>query len=298
MGTVRYTTIDGEIIAEKRNGVRREYVPDPLGSTVALLDDTQTQTDTFQYWPYGEVATRTGTTDTPFQYVGVYGYFVNKSIGYYVRARWFAPQIGYWLSDDPLGMTSTDRNLLRYASSNPTSFRDPSGLQGVPGDCPNTRPDDCTDPCNSAKNCGWDYGDWGGTVCCNGTLYACDWYPRIVDGKLTPPGIHQCILDHEIGHILRSKPCPRYGLCRGTEDPIQIYWDECTQYTATVTCMLAAKDKDCSQWTGANKTWCEKHYDNVLCTQCAQAERYCNRLTHTGFYNQWCTVHCNGSKPR
>ena len=70
----RYTVVDGEIIAEKRNGVRRTYVPDPLGSTVALLDNTQAQTDTFSYWPYGEVSARTGTTGTPFQYVGTRGY--------------------------------------------------------------------------------------------------------------------------------------------------------------------------------------------------------------------------------
>lgn len=55
MPTVRYTTINGEVIAEKRNGARRLYVPDPLGSTVALLDNTQTQVDTATYWPYGEV---------------------------------------------------------------------------------------------------------------------------------------------------------------------------------------------------------------------------------------------------
>ena len=52
--TVRYTTLDGEIVSENRRGVMRDYVPDPLGSTVALLDNTQTQTDTFSYWPYGE----------------------------------------------------------------------------------------------------------------------------------------------------------------------------------------------------------------------------------------------------
>ena len=61
----RYTVIDGEVIAEKRNGVRSLYVPDPLGSTVALLDSTQAQTDTFSYWPYGENDARTGATATP-----------------------------------------------------------------------------------------------------------------------------------------------------------------------------------------------------------------------------------------
>ncbi len=30
MGIARYTTVNGEIIAEKRNGVRSLYVPDAL----------------------------------------------------------------------------------------------------------------------------------------------------------------------------------------------------------------------------------------------------------------------------
>lgn len=67
MGTVRYTVIDGEVVAEKRNGVRKQYVPDPLGSTAAMLDSTQVQTDTFSYWPYGEVASRTGSTPMTFR---------------------------------------------------------------------------------------------------------------------------------------------------------------------------------------------------------------------------------------
>jgi hypothetical protein len=39
MGTVRYTVVNGQVIAENRNGVRKTYVPDPSGSTIALLDD-------------------------------------------------------------------------------------------------------------------------------------------------------------------------------------------------------------------------------------------------------------------
>lgn len=64
MPTVRYTVMDGEIVAEKRDGVRRTYLPDAIGSTVAMLDNTQAQTDTFSYWPYGEERSRTGTTAT------------------------------------------------------------------------------------------------------------------------------------------------------------------------------------------------------------------------------------------
>jgi hypothetical protein len=62
----RYTVIDGEVIAQKRNGTRHLLVNDPLGSTVALLGAGGTLTDTIEYWPYGEVRVRTGTTTLPF----------------------------------------------------------------------------------------------------------------------------------------------------------------------------------------------------------------------------------------
>jgi len=43
---VRYTSVDGETVSEVRSSVRKDYVPDPLGSTVALLDNTRAKTDT------------------------------------------------------------------------------------------------------------------------------------------------------------------------------------------------------------------------------------------------------------
>src|SRR6476660_2701900 len=101
MPTVRYTTVNGEVIAEKRSGARRLYVPDPLGSTVALLDNTQTQTDTFSYWPYGEERPRTGTTPTPFRFVGTAGYYRDSATKTYVRARHFDARLGTWLTPDP-----------------------------------------------------------------------------------------------------------------------------------------------------------------------------------------------------
>ena len=94
----RYTVVNGEVIAEKRSGVRRLYVPDPLGSTVALLDNTQAQTDTFNYWPYGEERSRTGTTTTPFRFVGTAGYYRDSASRAYVRARHLDLARGRWLT--------------------------------------------------------------------------------------------------------------------------------------------------------------------------------------------------------
>src|SRR5579862_9398028 len=119
MGTVRYTVVNGEIIAEKRNGVRKLYVPDQLGSTVALLDNTQTPTDTFTFWPYGEVNTSTGTTGTPFKFVGTKGYYTDDSGKLYVRARYLDVPKGRWLTEDPIGFDGGDINLYRYSRNRP-----------------------------------------------------------------------------------------------------------------------------------------------------------------------------------
>ena len=127
----RYTVIDGEIIAEKRSGVRKQYVPDPLGSTVALLDNTQAQTDTFAYWPYGEEASHTGTTPASFRYVGTLGYYRDSSTKTYVRARELDVQKGRWLTQDPIGFDGGDVNQYRYIGNRPTCSTDEFGTQSA-----------------------------------------------------------------------------------------------------------------------------------------------------------------------
>ena len=95
--SARYTVIDGEVIAQERGGVRHQLVPDPVGSTIALYDDSGNKTDTFSYWPYGESAGRTGTTIAKFQYVGSFGYYQDSSTLNYVRARYLDNGKGRWL---------------------------------------------------------------------------------------------------------------------------------------------------------------------------------------------------------
>lgn len=140
MATVRYTVIDGAIVAEKRDGVRRAYVPDAIGSTVALLDNSQVQTDTFTYWPYGEEKSRTGSTPTPFGYVGTRGYYRESENRSFVATRHLQVSQGRWMQQDHIGYAGKDINLYRYASANPSSVIDPTGLQTIV-DCPPRRND-------------------------------------------------------------------------------------------------------------------------------------------------------------
>ena len=153
--TTRYTVIDGEIIAEKRNGVRKQYVPDSQGSTVALLDNTQTPTDTFTYWPYGEVASRTGTTPTPFQFVGTLGCRQDSATKTYARARVLDTQKSRWLTEDPIGIMG-GLNLYCYAGNQPTSKIDPQGTDydwNPPFLDPNSPCGKKNDIANKTENC-------------------------------------------------------------------------------------------------------------------------------------------------
>jgi RHS repeat-associated protein len=43
-------------------------------------------------------------------------------------ARWYDPEIGRWLSEDPSGFDGGDANLYRYVGNSPTNFVDPTGL--------------------------------------------------------------------------------------------------------------------------------------------------------------------------
>jgi RHS repeat-associated protein len=127
MGTVRYTTINGEVVAELRNGVRSLYVPDSLGTTRALLSNTQTQTDTFVAWPYGETVHLTGSNPTPLTFVGTQGYHTDSPSRIYVRNRVDEPAKGRWLTEDPIGYDGLDVNKYRYVQNRPTVTGDPSG---------------------------------------------------------------------------------------------------------------------------------------------------------------------------
>ncbi len=73
--SVTYSNFGGEIILENRLAVQSRYLTDPLGDTVALVNTSHVETDTWQYWPFLETAFRIGTTQTPIAFCGSLGVF-------------------------------------------------------------------------------------------------------------------------------------------------------------------------------------------------------------------------------
>ena len=122
--SVNYYTVNGMILAEDRGGVYSEFVPDTLGSCVAVKDASENITYTADYWPYGEVRTSTGSKSSPWGFVGLLGYLTDIAKRLYVRARHYRPNIGQWQTVDPLW---PNQSAYGYGNESPSSFTDPSG---------------------------------------------------------------------------------------------------------------------------------------------------------------------------
>ncbi len=105
--------------------VGRFYGSDPLGSTVALYDTSGNKTDEYVYWPYGEIRSHTGSSQTPLTFLGTLGYYMDSPARYYVRARMLLANYARWLTVDPLWPR---QRAYPYARSRPTSLVDARGL--------------------------------------------------------------------------------------------------------------------------------------------------------------------------
>ncbi|MBQ7935915.1 MAG: RHS repeat-associated core domain-containing protein [Clostridia bacterium] len=124
------------LIGEEVGAVYRTYHFDYRGSTVALTDASGVITDTFEYDTYGKVASRTGTTTTPFLYNGRDGVMTESNGLYYMRARYYSPDLRRFINADIIpGELSNAVTLNRYAyaNANPAMFIDPLGLSADGG---------------------------------------------------------------------------------------------------------------------------------------------------------------------
>jgi RHS repeat-associated protein len=125
--SVTYTTFNGRIVKENRGGTESFYAPDTLGSTAALLSTTGSVTDTYDYWPFGEIRNHNSSSTTPFTFVGTLGYYLQiLNNFFYVRARYLRQALARWQSVDPLWPR---QRPYSYADCNPVSMTDPMGRQ-------------------------------------------------------------------------------------------------------------------------------------------------------------------------
>ena len=100
------------------------------GDTIALTDLNGQVTDRMVYDPYGAVISRIGTTQTPYLFDGRDGVATDDNGLVHMRARYYNPQTGGFISQDTLlGSITHAKSLNRYAyaEGNPLLYNDPTG---------------------------------------------------------------------------------------------------------------------------------------------------------------------------
>jgi RHS repeat-associated protein len=99
---------------------------DALGSVVELTGEAGALLTHYTYEPYGSTTMSGAASTNAAQFTGR----ENDLIGlYYYRVRYYSPEMGRFLSEDP---AEADSDLYTYARLNPVTFVDPLGLK--PGD--------------------------------------------------------------------------------------------------------------------------------------------------------------------
>jgi RHS repeat-associated protein len=81
----------------------------------------------YSYDAFGNVVAQTEVISQPFKFVGQHGVMTEPNGFYYMRARYYDPQVGRFISEDPIGFDGGDVNLMAYVGSNPVLGVDPWG---------------------------------------------------------------------------------------------------------------------------------------------------------------------------
>ncbi len=123
-GTTSYIYGPSSEPTEQITGTSATYLlADQQGSTRLLTDSAGTTVGTYSYDAWGNVTSHTGEAATNLQYDGQY---TDAETGYqYLRARYYDPSIGQFITRDPLG--SLTGEPYTYAQADPLALGDPTG---------------------------------------------------------------------------------------------------------------------------------------------------------------------------
>jgi RHS repeat-associated protein len=116
------------------------YLTDGLASTTGLTDGEANLVGTYTYDVFGAIRSETGGQANDYRFTGQQ---LDVASGlYYLRARYYDPSIGRFLTQDPFPGTGTKpqtQNSYVYVSNNCVSMVDPQGLAQVGPPPPDAR---------------------------------------------------------------------------------------------------------------------------------------------------------------
>jgi RHS repeat-associated protein len=117
--------------------VTRYFLQDGLGSTTGLTDEAGAVTDRYEYDVFGATRTHVGSSSNSWLFTGEQNDAGVAGSPYYLRARYYDPGIGRFLSQDRWPGNVTDPQTLNdyvYTLNNPARFTDPYGYWPSLGD--------------------------------------------------------------------------------------------------------------------------------------------------------------------
>jgi RHS repeat-associated protein len=120
-----------EPLAMLRTSTTSYYETDGLGSVSSLSNTAGALAQTYTFDSFGNLTASSGSLTNPFRYTA--REFDSETNLYYMRARYFDPQTGRFLSEDPVGF-SVGVNFYGYVLNNPVNLIDPVGLAPWPYD--------------------------------------------------------------------------------------------------------------------------------------------------------------------
>jgi RHS repeat-associated protein len=104
------------------------FLRDALGSTLALTNSSGSTLAQYAYEPFGNTFVTSGSSANSYEYTGR----ENDGTGlYFYRARYYDPQLGRFISEDPVEFRGGDANLYGYVWNSPLSFIDSFGRWGA-----------------------------------------------------------------------------------------------------------------------------------------------------------------------
>jgi len=200
--------IDQTLAMRDQGSVVTYYLTDHLGSIVQTTSSAGAVTLTREYDPWGNPIQ--GSTTGGYAFTG--REWDSETNLYYYRARYYAPTIGRFTGEDPVGFTG-GLSAFAYAANEPVTKTDPLGL------APTTPP---APPPGAAYY-----------ICCyNGAVSVCGGSKSFQD-----PCIRKCALEHEAIHLEDLRPCYK-DWCKGKRNLTALETTVAEQYTT-----------ECNAWT-------------------------------------------------